>query len=172
MARHRSISIGENHRRAIAGTLGLLDEMLCRFDRWMREKPAEGILFREVDTLTGRQKRTIRGEMDAMRAVLRELRDDLDLERRTESTSVAVWSESSAFWEALVELGTKHLRRYGDMPEGFPEYFDPRVGRMIEHMRRIGDAASRRSVSGERHEPSSPDGTARSVPKDGPDDRR
>jgi hypothetical protein len=146
VANLKDIPISENHRRSIAGTLGLLDEMLCRFEGWIHHgQRAKGVLYRESDTLTADQHIAIQSEIDALRKMLRELRDDLCLETKTQDVAIAIWSQTSAFWETLVQLGTRYLRRYGDMPEGFGEYFDPQVERMIEHVMRIAGAAGRRT---------------------------
>jgi hypothetical protein len=165
MAEHRNIPISENHRRGITSTLGLLDEMLSRFERLTQGKPAEGVLYRELDTLTDDQKRAIQAEIDALRKMLGELRDDLCLEIKTQDIARAIWSESSAFWAALVELGTKYLRCYGDMPEGFAEYFDPKVERIIDRVIRIADTAGHRKVGGGRQRPRPAKEAARDAPK-------
>lgn len=135
------ISLGVNHRRGIASTLGLLDETLARFEHWISGQPAEGALYRESDTLTAEQKAAIRAEIEALRGLMSELRDDLRLEIRTQDIGTAIWAHISAFWEALVELKVKSLRRYGDVPGGLAEYLDPRIEQVIERIARIAEVA-------------------------------
>ncbi|MFW6132516.1 MAG: hypothetical protein ACOC8F_01370 [Planctomycetota bacterium] len=141
-------ALSDNHRRGISSTLALLDEMLCRFERWANCEAAEGVLYQERDTLSRRQRQRILNEIAALRRVLTELHDSLGLEVKTQDVASAIWSQSSAYWEALVELGSKHLRRYGDMPEGFAGDFDPKVEQIVRHMMCIGDAASHRRPTG------------------------
>ncbi len=137
------ISISDNHRRAIGSTLRALDELLFLFERWMRDPPAQGPLYREKDTLTEGQKSEVRAEIKALRSLIAEMRDVLGLEPRTEDLSGAIWSRSVAWWEALVELESRHLRRYGDMPESLADYIDPRARRMLEHLQSIAEKARR-----------------------------
>ena len=136
--------LSDNHRRGISSTLGLLDEMLCRFERWANGEAAKGVLYRERDTLTGKQRQSILKEIAVLREILRELRDSLGLEVKTQDIASAIWSESSAYWEALVELDAGHLRRYGDMPEGFADDFDPKVEMIVKGMIHVADIAGRR----------------------------
>ncbi len=130
-------NISENHRRVIGGTLRALDELLSNFERWMRDPPAAGPLHRESDSLTERQKRKVRAEIAALRALIAESRDRLGLEARNQELSACIWSRSAAFWEALMELESRRLKGYGEAPEFLAEYFDPVVKRMLEHLRNI-----------------------------------
>ena len=136
-------SLSENHRRGISSTLGLLDEMLCRFERWAKGDVAQGVLYQEHDTLSGSQRQAILKDIAALRRLMAELRDTLGLEIKAQDVAGAIWSQSLAFWEALVELEAKYLKRYGDLPEGFAKEFDPKVQRIIQHVIRIADAANR-----------------------------
>lgn len=141
-------ALSDNHRRGIASTLGLLDEMLCRFERWANGEVVGGVLYQERNTLSRRQRQTILNEIATLRRLLTELRDSLGLEVKTQDVASAIWSQSSAYWEALVELGSKYLRRYGDMPEGFATDFDPKMEQIVAHMICIGEATSRRRPTG------------------------
>ncbi len=160
-----STSISNNHRRGVASTLGLLDEMLCRFEQWMHCQPAEGVLYRQSDTLTAEQKVAIQIEIDALREMMKELRDDLRLEVRTENIGTAIWAHISAFWEALVELKAKSLRRYGDVSDGLAEYLDPRIEQMIERMMLIADVARRSKADGYNQRERRARGTTRGATK-------
>ena len=135
------LRISDNHRRSISITLGLLDETLCRFQSWAEGGCSEGVLYRQQNDLTRNQRETILREVAAVRRLLDELKDALALEPRTEQVAGAVWSQSLGHLEALVELGSKYLQRYGQMPVGFAEYFDPRIEAIIEHILRIAQTA-------------------------------
>ena len=133
--------ISDNHRRSISITLGLLDETLCRFQSWAEGTHGQGVLYRQQDDLTHSQREKVLREIAAVRRLLGELKDSLALEPTTQDLAGAIWSESLGHLEALVELGSKYLRRYGETPAGFAEYFDPRIEAIIGHMVRIARAA-------------------------------
>ena len=137
------ISISENHRRGIASTLGLLDEMLCQFEQWAQGSEAHGVLYEESNSLTARQPKQIMGTITSIREVMKTLRDDLKLERNILDIRTAVWSRSASFWEALVELETGRLKRYGELPEGFAEYFDPKINTLVELLREFSETERR-----------------------------
>lgn len=132
--------LGENHRRGIASTLTLVDEMLCRFERWARGESAEGVLYRERNALTERQRKALNAEIAELRKRMAELRDALKLPAKTQDVAVAIWAESSARREALMELNSRHLRRYGRLPAGFGETYDLKFEELLDHLTRIAEA--------------------------------
>lgn len=140
MTWHRGDPISGNYRRRIASTLVLLDETLCRFEHWAKGNHAAGVLYREGNTLAAEARQAILSEIAAIRNALAELRDEFALEAKIQDVSHAIWSAKAICWASLVELETRYLRGYGTPPDGFPEYFDPKVGQIIEHLDRIGEA--------------------------------
>ncbi|MBN1866693.1 hypothetical protein JW916_05330 [Candidatus Sumerlaeota bacterium] len=140
-ARPSGTFIGDNHRRGISVTLTLLDEILCRFERWTKGRTAEGPLYSERNDLSDDRKEVILAEIAAIRAVVVRLRDELALEPKTERISTLIWSQCAWFWESLVELESKHLRRYGELAPGFAAFFDPQVAELIERMDEISRIA-------------------------------
>jgi len=141
MSHKSQIPIGENHRSTIASTLGILDEMLCRFERWAKGAEARSVLYLEQNTLRYQQKREILTHIKAIRELLSQLRDDLDLPPKTLDVAGAIWSESACFWEAVVELGPRYLQAYGEVPPELAAYIDPKVELLIEHLTAISEAA-------------------------------
>lgn len=143
MTEPEDISIGENHRRGISSALTLLDEMLCDFERWAKGAAACGPLYSESNDLGPKQRQTILEEIEILRAMLVDFRDTLALPRKVERVAASIWFRSSLFWETLVELESKHLRRYGAVPPVFAADFDPKVKFLIKHLEAIADAAHR-----------------------------
>lgn len=135
--------IGENHRRGIAVTLALLDEMLCDIERGARGMVMAGPIYRENDDLTSGQKDDILREIEALREHISGIRDALSLEPRVWNSSVSISSKCSCFWENLVELESRRLWRYGEVPEGFAAGFDPKVEALIRGLEAISRAARR-----------------------------
>lgn len=129
--------ISDDHRRGISSTLVLLDEVLCRFERWAKSGTAEGPLYEEREDLSEEQKQAILDEIDSIRAVIAGLRDELQLHKKVESVETAIWSQCSWCWNLLVELESRRLKRYGKLPAGFAAYFDPKVKVLIERMNAI-----------------------------------
>jgi len=140
-------TLSDNHRRGISSTLGLLDEMLCRFERWARGEASKGVLYREQNSLGRKQRRAILRRIAAMRQILNELRDSLDLPVKNRQVGPAIWSQASAYWESLVELRAKSLERYGQVPEGFEGYFDCRVEQLTAHLMAIASLTAGDSTS-------------------------
>jgi len=142
----RNLIIGENHRRGISCTLILLDEMLCRFERWAKGECARGVFFHEVNDMTDRQRDLILLAIEDLRIIMDELKESLSLKSQTKYISNAIWSESASFWVPLVELEPKHLKRYGDITVEFTAYFTPKLKQLISNMNKIGKIVQKQSL--------------------------
>lgn len=126
-----------NHRRRIRVTLSHLDEVLCQFERWAQGREFHSVLYLERNALTAEQKAEILTAVSGFRKALTELRDVLGLSQKVEDVTSRIWSHCSSLWGNLVELESEHLRRYGDLPAGFPEYMDPKIETLIQYLNRI-----------------------------------
>jgi hypothetical protein len=135
----RHVPIDERHRSPISTTLAILDEMLCVFQRWAQGHEERGVLFWESNRLTDRQRAAVRASIRVLRKDLRLLLTDLGLEVKVSDVHSAIWSQSLAFWEAIIELEPKHMRRYGELPESLAGYLDKRIGELAAHIRGLTD---------------------------------
>lgn len=150
----------ESHRRGIACALVLFDEMLCCFERWANGMTAKGMLHKERDSLTAHQKRLVLAEIAQTREILRALRDGYRLPPKVVDTAQSIWAQSLAFWPVLVELQSKDLRRYGEIPPTFAAHLDERIADLIHHLGRIADAVKAPDPEHNPPAPPSPPGPA------------
>ncbi len=68
----------KSHKNGIETTLGLLDETLLEFEAWAHGRENRSVLYRELNTLSEDQREKILIQVQKIRAVLGEIRDDLD----------------------------------------------------------------------------------------------
>jgi hypothetical protein len=149
MTRPEFHDLSESHKRSIGTACLLLDEMLCEFEQFARGREVRSVFYVERNRLSPRQKERLLAEIQRVRDVLRELKETLGLRVEPQDIVQRVWGSSSAFWEVLVETESKHLRRYGKMPQDFGQYLDPRVETLIQHLRNISRIAGGRQESGD-----------------------
>ena len=152
MTRLKDIPISENHRWSIASTLVLLDEMLCEFERLARGQVSRGLLYEEVDDLSAQQKQDLLAEIEALRDLVAEIQSELALEGVRKRVSSILWARCSHFWENLVELESRYLRRYGELSAEFASAFDPQVNALIEQLDAISQVLRRKHPPRERSE--------------------
>jgi hypothetical protein len=131
--------LSKSHKRGISTTLQILDEALCEMEQWANGRQVESVLYRERNDLTGRQRAALLREIAGMRDVLRQLRDELDIEPAVQSARSAIRGRCSMLWEHIVELKAKHLRRYGEVPAEAAEHLDARADLLIEGLLRVLD---------------------------------
>jgi len=133
--------LSDSHKRGIEVTLAVLDEALCEFEDWAGGRERHSVFYSESNNLSPEQRQAIRAEVARMRDLLRELRD-LGLAGRTENAANLIWGKCSVLWVNLQELESKSLTRYGAVPPGLAEILDPKIERLIDHLRHIFNIAA------------------------------
>lgn len=78
-----------------------------------------------------------RGTIGTMKEQLSELRNSLGLEGKTKDSAKSMRAKCSGPWGTLVEIQSHHLRHHGPLPEGFRDYFDPKVSLLLEGLKGI-----------------------------------
>jgi len=127
-------SMNENQRRGIATTLRLLDEALCRFEEWAQGRERHSVLYHEHNDLSPEQRRRLLEVTARFRRCIERMRDDLDLEPSLQTASSDIWGTCSGFWENLVELESRHLRRYGEVSPSLARYVDKAAPELVHHL--------------------------------------
>lgn len=131
------IDLSENHRRSVSIILQLVDKALCEWSDWNEGKVRSGVMYRELDTLSPRQKNELQTKIAAIRQLITNLRDDLDLQRTSVLTSRSVAGHASLLWEMLSEMNSRSLQAYGAVPEALGTYLDPIGANLAEQMNSI-----------------------------------
>ena len=116
-----------SYKRGIEASLALLDESICRFEEWAGGRQVRSVLYLESNGLNPAQRQKILAEVRSMRAILRELREVFGLEPHIETAAKSIWSHCSNLWVTLAEMESKRMRGYGEAPEGFAQYWDPKL---------------------------------------------
>lgn len=129
-----------SYRRAIETTLTFLDETLCQFEELARGKEVRSVLYAESNGLSPAQREKIIAEVASIKAVLQELKEVFALEERVETAAKSIWSNCSGLWATLAEMESKRMRDYGEAPEGFPQYWDPKLDEIQRHLAGILNA--------------------------------
>jgi hypothetical protein len=142
------IELGENHRRSISITLQLLDKTLSEWDDWANGHLRAGVMFREEDTFSTRQKAAMHDKILAIRELLVRLRHDLQLEPKVAPTSQLIVGHAAVLWEMLTDLNSRGLKGHGKVPDGLASYLDPIGETLCEEINAIAHLFSQ-PISGE-----------------------
>lgn len=125
-------SANEAQKRGIRITLSMLDETLCEVERWANGQEVRSVLYQEHNALSIRQREAILSEIVRLRTVIEELKETLGLEPTVQDVGSAILGKCAGLWEHIVELQTKYLVRYGEVPANLGEYLDPRTEQLIQ----------------------------------------
>jgi hypothetical protein len=132
-----NIDLSSNYKRAIGMTLTLLDKTICVFDEWAGGREHCSVLYAESNRLTPVQREAILAGTANIRTILKELRDTLGLDITVQSAAGYLWSQCSGLWANLTEIESKRLKGYGDAPQGFAEFFDPKLSEIERRLKDI-----------------------------------
>jgi len=124
--------LSQGHKNTIATTLAVLDEALCEFEQWAEGREIKSIFYREANELQPEQREAIKNQVARLREKLMEMREGLQLEVGPRSVAQRIWSHCSMLWVNLIEVTSRHLRGYGEVPAELADYLDPRVTELIE----------------------------------------
>ncbi|MCX8053954.1 MAG: hypothetical protein N3B12_09105 [Armatimonadetes bacterium] len=141
MAEDALAGLSEAHRRGIRATLVFVDEALCEIQQWAEGRELCSELYRERNKLSTDQRRLLIGELERMRQVLANLRDELGLEIEVRGAEAAVHSLACSLWPHLAELKGKHLKRYGPASLAAIERLALSVDELIAGVQRMAEIA-------------------------------
>jgi len=131
MQDHAIHDLSQGQKCRITTTLAILDEALCEFEQWAEGREMKSIFYREQNELQPDQREAIKNRVVRIREKLRELRDGLQIEVNSRSAVQRIWSQCSILWVSLIEVTSKHLKGYGDVPGELSDYLDPKVAELI-----------------------------------------
>jgi len=134
---HARIRVTEPQLRSLAATLSLLDQAICRFDEYAAGRETRSVLYREQNTLSPEQRARLRAKVAEIKALLKQIGDDLGLPVRTQNVGAQIWGESAGFWNMLAEMKSSRLNAYGRVDPALAEYLDPRAETLIAAMQEI-----------------------------------
>lgn len=151
-----TLDVPANHQRSIAARLSLLDRCMCDVQRWASLGELSSVLYQEHNTLTPEQGREILAQVSAVRAILAQLRHDLELQPKVGRVVRSIQAGCTTSCLSLAELDPKRLRRFGEVPPGLAEYLEPRLAELAERLRQIAGVASESGRAGQNDDPSRP----------------
>lgn len=129
--------LSESHRSMIRITLRILDEALAKFAEWAQGREVRAILYAEENDLSPRQKEGILADVDGIRQIMRELRDNLELEVNSHSVTKTIGGSCYVLWVNVLEMTGKYLRGFGEPSPEFVDYLDPKVNQILKNLDHI-----------------------------------
>lgn len=138
------IEISPNHQRVIIVGLYMLEKSIEQIEGALITGYRERITYEIIDYLDDNIRNSILQDIEKMRKIIRELKDGLNLQTQEESVLRKVRGEAAHIWEALSDMRSSGLDRYGKTPKELADFWDPRVEELIEISLRI-EAKSNKS---------------------------
>jgi hypothetical protein len=130
-------NLDDSHRTRIRITLTILDEALSNFAEWAQGRAVRAILYAEDNDLSPRQKEGLLAAVDNIRHIMRELRDELELEINPQSVTKNIQGSCHILWVDVLEMTGKYLRGFGKPPQELVDYLDPRAHQILHYLDQI-----------------------------------
>jgi len=116
--------LSANHKRALETALTMLDELLVSIEKWVDGNQYQSVLYEEKNDLSVSQRKALKKQILVLKASLEAAKKDLGLTKTTQSALNDIWSRVASFRENVMELGARHLKRYGSLHHETAEYMD------------------------------------------------
>lgn len=136
-------SLSENHKRRITSVFKQLDKIFSSFENYVRGGEYSSELYSEKNDLSQSEREKLAGAVEEIKAILREIKEELKLEPDISNVSRLVTVRSMSIWVDLIEIKSGNLGGYGPVPDGFSEYFDPKLDSIIEILQKISNIPGR-----------------------------
>ena len=103
-----SPELSENHRRGVATTLTLLDELLCRVEEWAEGHERHGALYHERNDLNAAQRKQLLKKAGYLRSRLQDAQRDMGLTGVARGTIKHIRIAQHVGWPLDPERGAMH----------------------------------------------------------------
>jgi hypothetical protein len=131
------MEFSQNHLRVIAVGLYTLEKSLERVEETLTAGHKEKITYKLNDYADDKVRNTALQDIEQIRNIIRDLKNELKLQPKEESITSKVRGEAAHMWERLCDLGSSGLNRYGETPKDLADFLGPRVEELIEITLRI-----------------------------------
>lgn len=119
-----ALSLGKNHKRAVSTTLTMFDELLVLIEKWIDGQDYKSVLYEELNDITPSCRNKLRKEITRIKKYLDTVKKELDIEKTKQSAVNDIWSRCAVFRENIMELGAKHMKRYGPLSQKESDYLN------------------------------------------------
>lgn len=126
------IEISPNHQRVIIVGLYMLEKSIEQIEGALITGYRERITYEIIDYLDDNIRNSILQDIEKMRKIIRELKDGLNLQTQEESVLRKVRGEAAHIWEALSDMTSGGLDRYGKTPKELADFWDSKIEELIE----------------------------------------
>lgn len=123
-------TLNQAQKRAVTNRLRALEQMVYEFER-LPSRDEIGILWRLQTHLTADQHRAFQALFEQVRAEIRILADEFELEAERSDSLRILRAEASVLWADLIDLEPAKLRNYGAVAPGLDATLGPHVERLI-----------------------------------------
>ncbi len=139
------LKLGENHRRVFSIVLRGLEQMCMEIESWLEKRP--GLLCRVEMDLSSEQQEDLRQLVGRMRAEIRRLAAEIEVDPGVKSVRRAVRAVLSSNIVQLEESDASRLRGYGQLSEEAAIKIDAEMAHLIALLEQmVGAVGSRGTV--------------------------
>ena len=156
--------LNDSQRTSLSIALRLVDQNIKKIETIL-EKPREvGVMYEIQDDLRPAMRELLPGKIEAVRALIKSLRDRFSLPREITPASREAFKGLPLLWEIIQEASSARLRRYGSVDARLGPLLDPELKKLetlvmkleeilfVPRKQEASTAAGRRSSRDERRD--------------------
>ena len=134
--------LNEAQQRAVTVRLRALEQMMLDFERRV-DADEEGILLRVQTRVTQEQRLAFQSLFGQIRAEIRRVADEFQLETETQDGVRALWADASELWADLIDVEPAKLRRYGEVEPELQTTLGPHIAWLVALTSQVFSQADR-----------------------------
>ena len=112
----------DQHRRGISVTLVLLDQNLCRIERWAEGREAQSVMFSERNELHPDQRQNLLNKVAELRQQIADIKHRCGLTEEASSVVNSIFTICYGMRDDLVDLEPTFMKRYGEIGDDFSDF--------------------------------------------------
>jgi len=130
-------------KNALRISLVLVEKGVFELDHILSSGNHHGILFEVQDDLAEEAKAGIRQHIHEIREILREMKEQFQLDLQIDKNSRAIFGKAPLLWEIVTNTDAGRLRGYGEIDPSLKDLLDPSIERLSQLLLSMHDWISK-----------------------------
>jgi hypothetical protein len=123
------IILSENHRRSVASSLFIIEELLYEIENVL-SNPSNGYFLKLNNDISDQKRKEYYNIINETRQIIRHLAVKYELSVKTFTISRFIESRKMKMWEVISDTMSKRLKGYGEFPAEYAYEFDNDINRL------------------------------------------
>ena len=124
--------LSENHRRALATSLRVVERNLLDIIKDLAQKKTDGLLYRTINDVDSESREEILKAVNLMLDEISKIKYEFMLESRSQSLTGTINGRFGEVWVVLEDLQPEKLQNYGELSDQGKAILRPHISLLLK----------------------------------------